>query len=135
LIIDFALQYDGVVDFPQWLLNPVALLNAVAGFQYVHGTYLAPNGDDPPTETPYGYSVDEVQQYVAAASAPGGCTTENYCQQVPGSDTIYITLPARYLPIYQPFIDLGDATGTSMLVVPIIDLISPATQTIIENRL
>ena len=39
---DFALMYDGVADFPQWLANPVAVLNAVAGFQYIHGTYLAP---------------------------------------------------------------------------------------------
>ena len=43
---DFALMYDGVVDFPEWILNPLSFVNAVAGFQYVHGTYLAPNGDD-----------------------------------------------------------------------------------------
>ena len=130
---DFALMYDGVVDFPEWLLNVPALLNAVAGFQYVHGTYLAPNGDDPSTETPYGYSVEEVQGYVAAATAANGCTAANYCQQPEGSDTIYVVLPARYLPIYQPFIDIGDATGTSALVVPITDFLSPFTQTIIET--
>jgi len=129
---DFALQYDGVVDFPQWLLNPVALLNAAAGFEYVHGTYLAPDDDDPSTETPYGYSPEEVQGYVDDVNEHG-CSAANYCQQVPGSDTQYITLPARYLPIYQPFIDIGDATGTSALIVPIVDLVSPATQTIIET--
>ncbi|WP_123029339.1 PE-PPE domain-containing protein [Mycolicibacterium stellerae] len=128
---DFALQYDGVADFPQWLLNPLAVANAVAGFQYVHGTYLAPNGDDPVTETPYGYTVEEVQDAVAAAQA--SCTAATYCQQVEGSDTIYVTLPARYLPLYQPLIDIGDATGTSALIVPIVDLISPATQTLIET--
>ena len=128
---DLALQYDGVVDFPQWLLNPVALANAVAGFQYVHGTYLAPNGDDPAGETPYGYSVQEVKDLTAAAQEH--CDAAHYCQHVNGSDTIYITLPARYLPLYQPFIDIGDATGTSALVVPIVDLISPATQTLIET--
>ena len=42
---DVALQYDGVVDSPQWILNPLAVGNALAGFQYVHGTYLAPDGD------------------------------------------------------------------------------------------
>ena len=52
-------MYDGVVDFPEWILNPIALVNAAAGFQYVHGTYLAPNGDDPATETPYGYTVQK----------------------------------------------------------------------------
>jgi hypothetical protein len=128
---DFALQYDGVADFPQWLLNPVAFTNAAAGFVYIHGTYLAPDGDEPATETPYGYTPEEVQNYITAAQAD--CTAEHYCQHVDGSDTIYITLPARYLPLYQPFIDIGDATGTSALIVPIVDLVSPATQTLIET--
>jgi hypothetical protein len=44
-----------------------------------------------------------------------------------------VTLPARYLPLYQPFIDIGTATGTSALIVPIVDLVSPATQTLIET--
>jgi hypothetical protein len=130
---DFALQYDGVADFPQWLANPVAVLNAVAGFQYIHGTYLAPDGDDAATETPYGYTPDEVQHYITEAQKPNQCTAANYCQHVAGSDTIYITLPARYLPLYQPLIDLGDATGTSGLIVPVTDFLSPFTQTIIET--
>jgi pimeloyl-ACP methyl ester carboxylesterase len=128
---DFALMYDGVVDFPQWLANPLALANAVAGFQYVHGTYLTPDGDDPSTETPYGYTPQEIQDAVTAAQAD--CSAETYCQHVDGSDTIYVTLPAKYLPIFQPFVDLGDATGTSALIVPITDLLSPATQTLIET--
>jgi pimeloyl-ACP methyl ester carboxylesterase len=128
---DFALQYDGVADFPQWLANPVAVGNAIAGFQYIHGTYLAPNSDDPPTETPYGYTPAEVQHYITEAQAE--CTAENYCQHVDGSDTIYITLPARYLPLYQPFVDLGDATGTSALIIPVTDFLSPFTQTLIET--
>ena len=96
---------------------------------------LAPDGDDAATETPYGYTPEEVQDYINAAQAPGGCDAgnPNYCQHVDGSDTIYITLPARYLPLYQPFIDIGDATGTSALIVPITDFLSPFTQTIIET--
>lgn len=128
---DFALTYDGVVDFPEWILNPIAVANAAAGFEYVHGTYLAPDGDDPPTETPYGYEDGEVEAFIAAASAPDGCTAANYCQR--HGDTIYITLPARYLPLYQPFIDLAEATGTSALIVPVVDLVSPLTQTLIET--
>jgi pimeloyl-ACP methyl ester carboxylesterase len=128
---DFVLQYDGVADFPQWLANPVAVGNAIAGFQYIHGTYLAPNSDDPPTETPYGYTPEEVQDYITAAQAD--CTEESYCQHVDGSDTIYITLPARYLPIFQPLVDLGNATGTSALIVPVTDFLSPLTQTIVET--
>ena len=53
---DFALMYDGVADFPQWLANPVAVANAIAGFQYIHGTYLAPDSGEPATDTPYGYT-------------------------------------------------------------------------------
>lgn len=128
---DLALMYDGVADFPQWLANPVAVANAVAGFQYIHGTYLAPDSGEPATDTPYGYTPQEVQDAVEAAQA--NCGPETYCQHVDGSDTIYVVLPARYLPIYQPFIDLGDATGTSFLIVPVTDFLSPFTQTIIET--
>jgi pimeloyl-ACP methyl ester carboxylesterase len=128
---DVALQYDGVVDSPQWIANPLAVGNALAGFQYVHGTYLAPDGTDAPTDHPYGYTVQEVQDDIAKASAPGGCTPENYCQT--HGDTIYITLPARTLPLYQPLLDLGAATGTSFLIIPFVDLVQPATQTLIET--
>jgi hypothetical protein len=125
---DVALQYDGVVDFPQYLL-PLATLNAIAGFNYVHGTYLAPNGDDAPTETPYGYTAQEVEDAIAAAQAD--CSSATYCQR--HGDTIYVTLPARTLPIMQPFIDLGEKTGTSAIVIPIVDFLSPAVQTLIER--
>ncbi len=128
---DFALQYDGVVDSPQWLLNPLAVGNALAGFQYVHGTYLSPDDGEAATAHPYGYTVDEVKTAIATASAPGGCTTQNHCQRV--GDTIYITLPARTLPLYQPLLDLGSATGTSVLIIPLVDLVQPATQTLIET--
>jgi hypothetical protein len=131
---DLALQYDGVADFPQWLLNPVAFANAAAGFQYIHGTYLAPDGDDAADATPYGYTPDEVQNIVDDVNLHG-CTAANasYCQHVAGSDTIYITLPARTLPLYQPVLDLGSALGATDLVVPVVDLLQPATQTLIET--
>jgi pimeloyl-ACP methyl ester carboxylesterase len=64
---DLALQYDGVADFPQWLLNPLAVLNAAAGFVYIHGTYLAPDDGDAATATPYGYTPEEVQDIIEAA--------------------------------------------------------------------
>ena len=76
---------------------------------------------------------EEIQDYITEAQKPDQCTAANYCQHVNGSDTIYITLPARYLPLYQPFVDLGDATGTSGLIVPVTDFLSPFTQTIIET--
>ncbi|WP_396922601.1 PE-PPE domain-containing protein [Mycolicibacterium sp.] len=126
---DIALQYDGVADAPSWVLNPLALANAVAGFEYVHGTYLAPKGSDEPTATPYGYTPEQVQ--AAVDNARASCTEETHCQ-VHG-DTRYLTLPAKYLPIMQPLIDIGAATGTSAVVVPVVDLVSPAMQTLIET--
>ncbi len=87
-------MYDGVADFPQWLANPVAVLNAVAGFQYIHGTYLAPNGDDPAGETPYGYTPQEVQDTSSRPRRPTA-PRRHYCQHVDGSDTIYVTLAGQ----------------------------------------
>lgn len=128
---DIALQYDGVADAPSWVLNPLALANALAGFQYVHGTYLDPRGDDPATATPYGYTPEQVQ--AAIENAKENCSSATHCQKVDGSDTYYVTLPAKTLPIMQPFLDLGAATGTSALVVPLVDLVSPMAQTLIET--
>ncbi|MED5811603.1 PE-PPE domain-containing protein [Mycolicibacterium sp. 050232] len=128
---DIALEYDGVADAPSWVLNPLALANALAGFQYVHGTYLDPRGDDPATATPYGYTPEQVQ--AALENAKADCSAETHCQKVDGSDTYYVTLPAKTLPIMQPLLDLGAATGTSAVVVPLVDLVSPMAQTLIET--
>lgn len=111
------------------MLNPLALANALAGFEYVHGTYLAPKGSDEAGATPYGYTPEQVQ--AAIANAQANCSEATHCQ-VHG-DTRYITLPAKYLPIMQPLIDLGAATGTSAIVIPLVDLVSPAMQTLIET--
>lgn len=127
--VDIALQYDGVSDAPSWVLNPLALANAVAGFEYVHGTYLAPDDGEPVTSTPYGYTPDQVK--AAVEQAKENCSAATHCQ-VHG-DTRYITLPAKYLPIMQPLLDLGAATGTSALLIPVVDLISPLAQTLIET--
>lgn len=39
--IDYALQYDGVSDFPQYVLNPISSANAIAGMVFVHPTHSA----------------------------------------------------------------------------------------------
>jgi hypothetical protein len=126
---DIALQYDGVSDAPSWVLNPLALANAIAGFEYVHGTYLAPDGTDPASATPYGYTPAQVQ--AAVSNAKTDCTAATHCQKQ--GDTSYITLPAKYLPIMQPAVDFAQATGTSALVIPVVNLISPTVQTLIET--
>lgn len=37
----YSIQYEGVANAPQFPLNPVADLNAIAGYAYLHGTYQA----------------------------------------------------------------------------------------------
>lgn len=41
---DWAIRWEGIADFPQYLFNPLAVVNSLLGFYYDHGTYLAING-------------------------------------------------------------------------------------------
>ncbi|KDE97850.1 hypothetical protein Y900_002575 [Mycolicibacterium aromaticivorans JS19b1 = JCM 16368] len=122
---DIAFQYDGVADFPANPLNVLADLNALAGFWYVHGTYLAPKGTDPSTALPYGYTIPELETAMNCSQSPKNCQTYN--------DTLYITIPAKTLPIMQPLLDIGAATGTTAIIKPFVDLISPVTRVLIET--
>jgi hypothetical protein len=40
----YSAQYDGVADFPQYIFNPIADANALAGFVFVHGLGYAQPG-------------------------------------------------------------------------------------------
>lgn len=122
---DVAFQYDGVADFPANPLNLLADLNALAGFWYIHGNYLSPRGTQPSTELPYGYTIPELEVAIDCAQSPKNCQTYN--------DTLYITIPAKTLPIMQPLLDIGAATGTMAIVKPFVDLISPVTRVLIET--
>jgi hypothetical protein len=122
---DIAFQYDGVADFPANPLNVLADLNALAGFWYIHGNYLSPRGTQPSTELPYGYTIPELEQAIDCSQSPKNCQTYN--------DTLYITIPAKTLPIMQPLLDIGAATGTTAIVKPFVDLISPVTRVLIET--
>lgn len=122
---DIAFQYDGVADFPQYPINLLADLNALAGFAYVHPSYLTPDGaptSPSSTELPDGYTEAEL---LAAQANPAN--------RVQVGDTLYITIPTRTLPILNPLIALGQATGTSALVTPVVDLISPALRVLIDT--
>ncbi|MGV7813185.1 PE-PPE domain-containing protein, partial [Mycobacterium kansasii] len=48
-------------------------------------------------------------------------------------DTRYVTLPAKILPLMLPLLDLGKATGTTGLVTPFVDLVSPVARVLIET--
>lgn len=47
-------------------------------------------------------------------------------------DTTYITIPANNLPLLQPLIDVGAATGLSAITTPIVDLLQPALRELVE---
>jgi hypothetical protein len=121
---DIAFQYDGVADFPLYPINLLADLNAIAGFEYIHGTYLAPNANSSPGELPDGYTPAQLADQMNPALHP-----ENF--QTFG-DTTYITIPTRTLPIVQPFLALAAATGTTALITPIVDLVSPTLRVLID---
>src|ERR1700730_17973905 len=121
---NYDFEYDPVGDAPLYLLNPLALLNALAAFEYVHGNYLVPNSNDPTGSLPYGYTNATL---AAAISDPANISTYQ--------DGTFILIPDQgYLPIMQPFIDIGNATGTLGLVKPFVDLLSPATKVLIDLR-
>jgi hypothetical protein len=119
---NYAFEYHPVGDAPVYVLNPLALLNALAAFEYVHGYYLVPNSNDPTGTLPYGYTDATL---AAAISNPANIATYQ--------DATFILIPDQgYLPIMQPFIDIGNATGTLGLVKPVVDLLSPAFKVIID---
>ena len=118
---DIAFQYDGVSDFPIYPVNALAVLNAIAGFWYVHGTYLAPNQKDV-GELPDDYTPEELAVELA--------DEDNW--DVHG-DTRYVTVPTRTLPIVRPFLEFAAFTGTGFLITPIVDFVSPLLRVLIET--
>jgi hypothetical protein len=109
--IDIVCQYDGIADFPRYPLDILADLNLLAGAA-IHSSYIT---------GPIDYSE---QQLLAATDDPSN-------QQVYG-DTMYITIPAKHLPLVVPLRGFGDATGLSWLTTPLADLIEPTLRVLVE---
>lgn len=110
---DIGFKYDAISDFPQFPINLLAVANALAGFQYVHGTF--------PDAMPGGYTPAEL---AVLMNDPAN-------RQVFG-DTTYITIAPKNLPIVQPLLDIGDATGLSPVVTPLVNLVQPILTVLIE---
>ena len=121
--VDIAFEYDGVADFPLYPINLLADLNAVAGFWYTHGSYLAPDGRNP-DELPNGLTPAEL---AAAIADPANQ------QRLVGSDTTYVLIPTPNLPLLQPLREFGAFTNIEFLTNPLIDLIQPALRVLIET--
>ena len=71
--IDF--EYDGVSDFPRYGGNLLAVANAIAGFAYIHGTYLDPNQNGDFVGLPDGYTPAELKDQQDCGAHPKNCRT------------------------------------------------------------
>ncbi|WP_099037276.1 PE-PPE domain-containing protein [Mycobacterium neglectum] len=119
---DWAIRWEGIADWPTFLLNPLAVANSILGFSYDHGTYLAWNEDSDPGETPAGYTIEEWEALTTYPLLnPGIVNYQEY------GDTKYYTITPKVLPLVRP-LHLIPLIGK-----PIADLLEPALRVIIEE--
>ncbi|UUO01289.1 PE-PPE domain-containing protein [Mycolicibacterium novocastrense] len=119
---DWAIRWEGIADWPQYLFNPLAVLNSILGFTYDHGTYLAINQGSDPGELPAGYDVDTWREITSHPELyPEIVDIQTY------GDTTYYTVTPKVLPLVRPLHSLP------FIGKPIADLIEPALRVIIEE--
>lgn len=118
---DIAMKWDIIADAPLYVTNPLAMLNALLGFEYVHGTYPDPVAASPDS-TPGGYTVAEWQDMMDNPELhPDKITIHEY------GDTKYLTVTPKVLPLVQPL------HSVPVLGKPIADLLEPSLRVIIER--
>ena len=101
----YTLEYDGFADFPQYPLNFVSDLNAVAGILFVHTTYVNPFlGMPAVTQT-------QVDNAIPLSTTPGYYTS--------GGVTHYYMIPTQNLPLLDPL------RYIPVIGNPIADLLQP----------
>ncbi|MGD9621465.1 MAG: PE-PPE domain-containing protein [Mycolicibacterium sp.] len=116
-------QYDPVGTFPLYF-NPLAILNALVALETVHGNYLNPReGSLGPL--PYGYTVDELEAQLDCAGT-NNCKKDEY-------GNVYVTIPAKSLPLMDALRSAVDGIGLGWLVDPFIALVEPALRVIIDT--
>jgi hypothetical protein len=115
-------QYDGVGNSPIAWGNLLAVANAIAGFEEIHGTYLRPNQNSGFTGLPDGYTEAELQ---AALNDPANIKTDVHGNQ-------YVTIPTKVLPLASLILGLAATTGTTPIVKPFVDLLSPVARVLID---
>ncbi|MBJ7336731.1 PE-PPE domain-containing protein [Mycolicibacterium sp.] len=119
----YGFEYDPVVNAPRYFGNALAVLNALAAFENVHGYYLAPNGNGPTDTLPFGYTDTTLAKALDCTQSPANCRY--------GSGNTYVTIPALTLPIYDLL--LGITPGPlKTLVQPLVNLLTPVTRLLID---
>jgi hypothetical protein len=108
----YTLEYDGFADFPQYPLNFVSDLNAVAGIIYVHTTYVNPFLGHPAV-TP-----TQVDNAIALSTSPGYYTN--------GGVTHYYMMPTQNLPLLDP------VRSIPVIGNPIADLLQPDLRVLVN---
>jgi hypothetical protein len=117
-------EYDPVMYAPLYLGNLLAVVNAVAALQTVHGNYLTPNGNGPTDPIAYGYTDAELAA-ILATSCPGDfCRVDSFGNE-------YYMIPAKSLPMFDLVMSFVPGP-VQPFVKPIIDLISPVTRVLID---
>jgi hypothetical protein len=109
--IDITFQYDAVADYPAYPSNFLSILNTLAGARIHSGS----------TTTLNGYTEAEL---TAAISDPAN-------RQIYG-DTMYITIPAKSLPLVDLLRTFGAENRLSNFTTPIADLIEPTMRLLVE---
>lgn len=99
------------------------MLNALLGFEYVHGTYPDPTAASP-NSTPGGFTQAEWQTIqndpeAYALAHPDIVNVQTY------GDTRYVTVTPKVLPLVSPLHSIG--------LTPLADLIEPALRVTIEE--
>jgi hypothetical protein len=118
---NYTFEYDPVGDAPLYWGNPLAVLNALAGFVYVHGYYLDPTEKSPDDTLPYGYDPATFPDVIA--DLPG----RTY------GDATFVLIPQRGpLPLFLPFVEIGQETGTSQFIDPFVRLLNPVTKVLVD---
>ena len=117
-------EYDPVMYAPLYWGNPLALLNAFAAFDNVHGYYLTPEetNDD---EIAYGYTETELEAFFEDTVCPGAnCRVDTEGNK-------YYMIPAKSLPLMNLIMSVVP-DALKPLVQPIVDLTSPLVKVLID---
>ena len=109
--IDITFQYDAVADYPAYPSNFLSVLNTLAGARIHSGS----------TTTLNGYTEAEL------TAAIGDLAN----RQIYG-DTMYITIPAKSLPLVDLLRTFGAENRLSNFTTPIADLIEPTMRLLVE---